>query len=338
MAPGRRAGDDAAAGGDDAAAGGDETSALSRRGGRATLTLRCRHHRGQRQGKGPTARKEGFHGTQAVPADRVGRRGGRRRGERHRHQRGERHRHRRARRRGPGAGAPGTVGPARGGHRHGEDRARPERVDGVGPRRGDRQEGHRGQPRQSGGRHRHRREHDVVGHRKRRPRRLPRVLAVEPQRRRADVPRQRHRGERRQARHHRADRVVRARLRHPGAPRAGHVGGVQGSRDRQAVLQPRDGRPRSLSRHRPELLAGRRDDHQEPRPALPGRVLRVGASDVRRPRQRRVGPRADPALLVDTDRRLGQVQARARRSCPRTTPTTGPIPTPSLPTTPRTCS
>ena len=155
-----------------------------------------------------------------------------------------------------------------------------ERLDGVGDRRRDRQAVHRGEPRQRGRGHRDRREHDVRRTASGDTRRGARVLAVGHQRRRAEVHRRRHRRRDRRARRDRPDRLVRARLRARGAPRAGDVGGLQGPRGRQAVRDRRDRRQGPFPRHRPVVLAGRRGDHHQPRPAVPGRLLGFRGGDV----------------------------------------------------------
>ncbi len=184
----------------------------------------------------------------------------------------------------------------------------------VGVERRGRQDPHRGEPRQHGGDHGDRREHDVRRSCRRRPRRLPRGLAVGRHGRRAGVPRRGQCRSRRPARRRRADRLVRAAVRPGAVPGDGDVGGLPRSRDRQPVRQRRDRRPRSLSRHRPELFAVRRGDHREPRAAAPGRLLRLGSSHGGGPRFGRRRRGADPDVLVGADRRSREVRPRPRRA------------------------
>ena len=136
----------------------------------------------------------------------------------------------------------------------------------------------------------------------------------------------------------RSDRLVRAPLRPGAVPGDGYVGGVPRSRARCPVRQPGDGRPRPLPRHRPVVLAVRRDDHREPRPAAAGRVLRVGGGHRGRPRLRRGRRGADPDVLVGAHRRCGEVRPRRRSSCPRTPTSAMPTRPRSPAPTPRTCS
>ena len=56
------------------------------------------------------------------------------------------------------------------------------------------------------------------------------------------------------------------------------------------------GRPRSLPRHRPVVLAVRRADHRQPRHAVRGAVLRFRAGDDRRTRRPRLRP-SEPVVM-----------------------------------------
>ena len=78
----------------------------------------------------------------------------------------------------------------------------------------------------------------------------------------------------------------------------------------------RDRRQRTVPRHRPVVLAVRRDDHRQPRAAVPGDLLRVGGSDGRRARQQGCGAGADPHVLVGADGGRRQVQPAEGRAAP----------------------
>ena len=112
-------------------------------------------------------------------------------------------------------------------------RPRPEPLDRLGVERRGRQDPHRGEPRQHGGDHGDRREHDVRRSCRRRPRRLPRGLAVGRHGRRAGVPRRGQCRPSRPARRRRTDRLVRAPLRPGAVSRDGDVGGLPRSRGGQ---------------------------------------------------------------------------------------------------------
>ncbi len=147
-------------------------------------------------------------------------------------------------------------------------------------------------------------------------------------RRGTGVPRRGQRRRHRPPRRRRPDRLVRAPIRPGAVPRNDDVGRLPRSRGGQPIRQRRDRRSRSLPRHRPVLLAVRRGDHREPRPAPPGRLLRLGSCH-------RGGPRfgggcrgTDPDVLVGPDSGGGQVRPRRRSSCPST-------PTSATPTRPR---
>ena len=142
------------------------------------------------------------------------------------------------------------------------DRARAERLDGVGHQRGDRQEAHRGEPRQRGRDHGGRREHDV--------RRASPTATSTP----ASSS-----GRRASATTSRSTSTTAAWSRSASsAPSAGSAGTspttcrsstprpprgrLQGPRAVQAVRQRRDRRPGPLPRHRSVVLASRRGDHR----------------------------------------------------------------------------